>query len=221
MGVCHVLGTGTYLGLPSMIGRSKKEVFAFIKDRIWKRINSWRGRALSKEGKEVMIKSVLQSIPSYTMSVYLTPDGVVKDIEKMLNSFWWGGGWQLLTKPHTLVSIIFKVRYFPKSSFLEVNLGNNPSYAWRSLWKARDVLRVDRRWSIGDGSNIKVMHEMWLRGIKEVCLGRPQMQGVYDLYVQNLMLPNTKQWNVNVITSVFDPIVAEGIFSTPLVGGGG
>jgi hypothetical protein len=35
-GVKHVLGTGTYLGLPSMVGRSKKETFAYIKDRIWK-----------------------------------------------------------------------------------------------------------------------------------------------------------------------------------------
>jgi hypothetical protein len=58
MGVRHVLGTGNYLGLPSMIGRKKKDVFAFIKDRIWKRINSWRGRTLSRAGKEVMIKSV-------------------------------------------------------------------------------------------------------------------------------------------------------------------
>jgi hypothetical protein len=62
MGVRHVLGTSNYLGLPSMIGRKKKDVFAYIKDRIWKRINSWRGRSLSRAGKEVMIKSVLQAI---------------------------------------------------------------------------------------------------------------------------------------------------------------
>ncbi|MCI08577.1 RNA-directed DNA polymerase (Reverse transcriptase), partial [Trifolium medium] len=83
MGVRHILGTGNYLGLPSMIGRKKKEVFAYIKDRIWKRINSWRGRALSRAGKEVMIKSVLQAIPSYVMSVYLLPESTIKDIERM------------------------------------------------------------------------------------------------------------------------------------------
>jgi hypothetical protein len=34
MGVKQVLGTRTYLGLPSMVGRSKKATFAYIKDRI-------------------------------------------------------------------------------------------------------------------------------------------------------------------------------------------
>jgi hypothetical protein len=92
MGVCHVLGMGTYLGLPSMVGRSKEETFSYIKDRVWKRINSWRGRSLSKAGKEVMIKSVLQAIPYYVISVYIILDATVNDIEKMLNSFWWGGG---------------------------------------------------------------------------------------------------------------------------------
>ncbi|XP_058761402.1 uncharacterized mitochondrial protein AtMg00310-like [Vicia villosa] len=39
-----------------------------------------------------MIKFVLQAIPTYIMSVFLLPDGVIDDIEKMINSFWWGGG---------------------------------------------------------------------------------------------------------------------------------
>jgi hypothetical protein len=109
MGVKHVMGTCTYLGLPSMVGRSKKATFGFIKDRIWRKINSWRGRALSKAGKDVMIKSVLQAIPSYIMRVYLIPESIISEIERMLNSFWWGDGsnnkgirwlaWDKLTKP--------------------------------------------------------------------------------------------------------------------------
>jgi hypothetical protein len=92
MGVKHVLGTGTYLGLPSMVGRSKKETFAYIKDRIWNKINSWRSRPLSRAGKEIMIKSILQAIPAYVMSIYLLPDSLINDIERMINAFWWGGG---------------------------------------------------------------------------------------------------------------------------------
>jgi hypothetical protein len=93
MGIRHVLGTGNYLiGLPSMIGRNKTDVFAYIKDRIWKQINSWKNRALSRAGKEVMIKSVLHAISSYVMSVYLLLASTIEDIERMMNSFGWGGG---------------------------------------------------------------------------------------------------------------------------------
>jgi hypothetical protein len=109
MGVKYVMGTVTYLGLPSMVGRSKKATFRYIKDRIWKKINSWCGRALSKASKDVMIKSSFQSIPSYIISVYLMPTSIISDIEKMLNSFWWGDGsnnkgiwwlaWDRLSRP--------------------------------------------------------------------------------------------------------------------------
>jgi len=85
-----VFGTGKYLGLPSMIGRSKKATFNCIKDRIWKRINSWGSKCLTKVGRAVLIKSVLQSIPTYFMSMFTLPTIVCDEIEKMLNSFWWG-----------------------------------------------------------------------------------------------------------------------------------
>jgi hypothetical protein len=94
LGVTQVLGTGKYLGLPSMIGRSKKATFKFIKDKIWKKINSWSSRHLSQAGREVMIKSILQSIPTYVMSIFILPRTLTEDIEKMPNSYrpatiWW------------------------------------------------------------------------------------------------------------------------------------
>jgi hypothetical protein len=92
MGVQAVLGTGKYLGLPSIIGRKRTAVFAFVKDRVWQKINSWSSKCLSKAGREVMIKSVLQAIPSYVMSIFLLPATVITSIENMMNSFWWGSG---------------------------------------------------------------------------------------------------------------------------------
>ena len=92
LGVRAVMGTGKYLGLPSMVGRSKEATFGFIKDLIWHKINSWSSKCLSKADREIMIKSVLQSIPSYIMSVFLLPNKLVDAIEKMINAFWWGNG---------------------------------------------------------------------------------------------------------------------------------
>jgi len=92
LGVRAVMGTSKYLRLPSMVGRSKEVAFGFIKDRIWHKINSWSSKCLSKAGREVMIKSVLQSIPSHIMSIFLLPNKLVNAIEKMINAFWWGHG---------------------------------------------------------------------------------------------------------------------------------
>ncbi|XP_058755137.1 uncharacterized protein LOC131628302 [Vicia villosa] len=60
-------------------------------------------------------------------------------------------GWNMLASPNSLVAKIFKARYFPHSSFLDAKIGNNPSFVWRSLWKAKDVLKLGSRWSIGGG----------------------------------------------------------------------
>lgn len=59
------LGMGRYLGVPSLVGRSKRAVFGHVRDKVWKRIQSWEGHWLSSAGNEVMIKAVLQAIPSF------------------------------------------------------------------------------------------------------------------------------------------------------------
>lgn len=44
---------------------------------------------LSTVGKKILIKSVLQAILAYTMSVFRLPSILLKEIEAMLNQFWW------------------------------------------------------------------------------------------------------------------------------------
>ena len=39
-----------------------------------------------------MIKAVVQSIPTYFMSVFKLPMDLCKDIEAMIQKFWWGNG---------------------------------------------------------------------------------------------------------------------------------
>ncbi|XP_031097070.1 uncharacterized protein LOC116001325 [Ipomoea triloba] len=85
---------GKYLGLPSVIGRNKTEVFKYIDQKIRQRVGSWQKKLLSCARKETLIKSVAQSLPTYSMSVYLLPDSLCDTLQKVMNKYFWesGGG---------------------------------------------------------------------------------------------------------------------------------
>ena len=76
-----------YLGLLSFVGRVKKACFTQIKERIWARMQGWKEKLLSQASKEVIIKVVVQSIPTYSMSVFKLPVSLCKDIEAMIRKF--------------------------------------------------------------------------------------------------------------------------------------
>ena len=76
-----IIDHGKYLGLPSCVGRNKKEIFSFIKDKAWKR------KFLSKACKEILLKIVVQAVPMYVMQVFLLPVSLCIELERMMNSF--------------------------------------------------------------------------------------------------------------------------------------
>ncbi|XP_060969965.1 uncharacterized protein LOC115713751 [Cannabis sativa] len=81
-----------YLGLPCIMGRNKNAILGILKDKMHKRILSWEGRLLSKTGKEVLIKTVAQALPTYAMSVFLLPVETCNKLEGMMSKYWWSSG---------------------------------------------------------------------------------------------------------------------------------
>ncbi|XP_074348373.1 uncharacterized protein LOC141687107 [Apium graveolens] len=90
LGVTNTISGGKYLGLPSLIGRSKKGAFNFVKERVWRKVQDWQHKNMSKAGKTVMVKNVAQSIPAFSMSCFMLPKSLCSEMEKMMNSYWWG-----------------------------------------------------------------------------------------------------------------------------------
>lgn len=87
LGVANGIGNNKYLGLPSLIGRSKKTIFRYLNDKVWQRIQGWSTKLLSRVGKTVLIRNVAQSIPSYIMSCFLIPKTLCQEIERMMTAF--------------------------------------------------------------------------------------------------------------------------------------
>lgn len=64
------------------------------------------------------------------------------------------------------------------------------------MLKEIDVLYFGYRWSIGNGRKINVMMNPWLKGVGKGGLYAPQVQGVYNLTLNDLTVPNVKQWDI-------------------------
>jgi len=72
-----------------LVGRSKRRTFEGILNRVRKKIDGWKERFLSQAGKEVLLKSVIQAIPTYSMSVFKLPKTLCTNLEKVMNRFMW------------------------------------------------------------------------------------------------------------------------------------
>ena len=118
LGVTVIQYYEKYLGLPSLVGKNKKESFTHIKQQIWKKLQGWEAKLLSQVGREVLIKAVAQALPTNTMSCFKLPITLCHEIEALICRFFWGQGgdrrkihwvkWQDLCKPKTKGGMGFK-----------------------------------------------------------------------------------------------------------------
>ena len=53
------------------MGRSKREIFGFLKVKLRNRIQGWQTKLLSKAGREIFLKAVGEAIPSYCTSALI------------------------------------------------------------------------------------------------------------------------------------------------------
>ena len=87
-GITKIGGFGKYLGLPEKIGRKRKDAFEYIKQRIRNKLDSWYNRFLTPAGREVLLKAVITALPTYTMTCFLLPKGLIKEITTIMRNFW-------------------------------------------------------------------------------------------------------------------------------------
>lgn len=54
------------------------------------KVSSWKEKLLMHVGKEILIKSVAQVVPSNMMSFFLLPKKLCEELTRMIRQFWWG-----------------------------------------------------------------------------------------------------------------------------------
>ncbi|XP_019101856.1 PREDICTED: uncharacterized protein LOC109133305 [Camelina sativa] len=89
LGITTLSGMSSYLGIPESLGGSKTKIFSFVQDRLQARASGWPARLLSKGGKEVMIKSVATTIPTFVMTCFKLPKTVTRKLTSAILKYWW------------------------------------------------------------------------------------------------------------------------------------
>ena len=90
LGVLELKQYEVYLGLPALVERNKRASFDNLKQKVRKRLQGWEGKLLSQVRREVLIKSIIQAIPTYAMSCFKLPTILCHEIETLVRKFWWG-----------------------------------------------------------------------------------------------------------------------------------
>ncbi|XP_060972464.1 uncharacterized mitochondrial protein AtMg00310-like [Cannabis sativa] len=126
-----------------------------------------------------------------------------RDLRDYNLSFLGKQGWRLLTMEDTIVARIYKARYFPHVSFLNAELGQNPSFIWRSIWATQDLVKQGARRVIANGTAVSILHDPWLPNDSNpfVLSTNP---GLVDQYVSSLMITGERSWDVELLNDMFE-----------------
>ena len=76
-----------YLGLPMVGGKSKVNTFRELREKILKRVMGWKEKFISQARREIIIKTVAQAIPTYTMGILKIPKSLCDTINSTLAKY--------------------------------------------------------------------------------------------------------------------------------------
>ena len=125
-------------------------------------------------------------------------------------------GWNLITKPDSLIARLLKARYYCSRDFLSARLSHNPSFTWKGIWSSQAILLKGSRWRIGDGCSIDVWNNPWLRDAENFKVETPIIHDLAHLKVHDLWIHGCKEWGVELLREIFSPRDAQAITSIPL-----
>lgn len=172
-----------YLGLPLGFRKPKRIEVQPLIDKIASRLKNWKGRLLSRDGRLVLVNSVITSSATYFLTSFSASKWAVKRIDKLRRNFLWSGddeahggkcmvNWQTICAPK-------------KYSGLGIKNLDCFSRALRLRWPWFEWMPADRPWKgttipcdqsdmalfwvccsikIGNGKKAKFWTDRWLDG---------------------------------------------------------
>ena len=77
------------LALPIVEGKLKVNTLRDLQEKMTKRVMGWKENLISKTSREILIKTVAQAIPTYSMGIFRIHKALCDTINSTLAKYWW------------------------------------------------------------------------------------------------------------------------------------
>ena len=118
--------------------------------------------------------------------------------------------WRLVNKPNSLCARVLKTKYYPNGDILDTVFASDPSPVWKVVEFGLDLLKKGIIHRIGDGKKTKINRDQWIpreSSLKVTVMKKNSRRR----WVNQLLIPGTKNWDINLLHELFHAYDAEAI----------
>ena len=110
--------------------------------------------------------------------------------------------WRLVQRPDSMCARVLKSKYYPKGNIMDTVFPSDASLVWRGIERGLELLKKGMIWRVGNGKSIQILRHNWI----------PRQEGMTIMSLKNrsrirwvnqLIIPNTNEWNRPLIHSLF------------------
>ena len=108
--------------------------------------------------------------------------------------------------------------YFRRSTFLQVEIGFNPSFTWRSIYQAKlEVVDVAGLWRLGDGRKVRIWEDNWLPTQNGYKVWSPKPPNCAISRVCELIDEEHGGWKIQLLNELFFLFEVQQIMQIPIL----
>ncbi|GKB10552.1 RNA-directed DNA polymerase, eukaryota [Tanacetum coccineum] len=207
----------TYLGVKVGANMMRVNSWNEVVQKVTNKLSSWKAKTLSVEGRLTLIKSILGAIPTYYMSLFKVPEGILSFLERLRNKFFLGADKMIarllgfvgfLSSSSSLWIKVIKAIH-GNTGALDLHISSRSSSStWIEILKAINKLKCKRvdlmefcKLVIGNGSITRFWHDKWC---EDVCF-KEKFYRLLNLELQKDASIALKLQNPNVAFSFRKP----------------
>lgn len=123
--------------------------------------------------------------------------------------------WRMITHPDTLCTKVLGAKYFSDGNLSKAGQKEGSSYTWQSIVAGLRTFRRDYIWTVGSGEKINIWEDHWI-STSPTRMVYTRKDNILLRTLDELIDPNTRTWDEELIRSIFLPVDSERILRIPL-----